>query len=113
MELFYFFSQSEKEIFRFNVNTGSIESIAQGIKGYSDNSSTGRIIAVDTDNFIFIKTSPYDISIMDGENYRQFNIPICAEYQKRPNSPNHTGTIFYFYPIGDYKLLVITKWGYV
>jgi hypothetical protein len=113
MEQFYFYSQSEKAIYRFNVNTGSIESIAQNIKGYSDNTSTGRMLAVDADNFIFIKTSPFDIAIMDGENFRVFNIPICNEYQKRTNSPNHTGTIFYFYPIGDYKLLVITKWGFI
>jgi hypothetical protein len=64
------------------------------------------MIAVDTDNYIFIRSSPPKFLVVDGETKRSFPVSISVDYKSR-------GEIFYFYAIGDYKLLVITTNGIV
>lgn len=105
-EQFYFYTHSEKEVYQYQVNSGSISKIAENLKGYSNNRSTGRIISVDSDNYIFIKASPNKFLIVDGETKRIFDVSISVDYKSR-------GAIFYFYPIGDYKLLLITTKGFI
>ena len=80
-EIFYFYTHSEKMVYSYNLNKGSIDAICDKVKGYQNNKSTGRIIAVDTDNFIFVKQSPFEILLIDGESSKSYSIRICSDYQ--------------------------------
>lgn len=79
-EVFYFFTLAEKTVYRYNVNTGSVQPIVDKIEGYIDDKSMGRIIAVDTENFVFIKNSPFEFLVIDGENFTKFRVPICDDF---------------------------------
>ena len=79
-------------------------------KGYQGNKNTGKIIAVDDKNFIMIKNSKYEVTIVDGENpYKKSVINV----QNYPGQTEENDGIFYFYPIGNSLLLVLLGTGII
>lgn len=112
-EVFYFFTLAEKSVYRYNLNTGSVQAIADKIEGYTDDKSIGRMISVDAENFVFIKSSPFEFLIIDGENFSKFAVPICEDYQMKATCPTHIGRIFSFHVIGPHLLLLITSKGFL